>query len=153
MLRIENLIEIRRRLQESYQGRTVLSPTEISVDSAEADFMGRVHSVIEEHLSDSNFNVDWLASEVGLSTRQLQRRVRSASDLSAAGVIRMLRLGRAAQLIEGGAGTISEIAYAVGYNDPGHLSQLFRQTFGMPPSEYRAGGDGPEVGNTERPSK
>ena len=70
--------------------------------------------------------------------RQLQRRLRAATRLSAAAFIRMLRLERAAQLLEQHAGTIAEIGYAVGFRDANYFSRIFRQVYGVPPSEYAA---------------
>jgi signal transduction histidine kinase/DNA-binding NarL/FixJ family response regulator len=129
--RLENLIEGRRMLV-----RPTLGPTEIEVESSERAFLERVREVVEDHLADSNFGVDWLADEVALSARQLQRRLRASTRLSAAGFIRMLRLGRAAQLLAGGATNVSETAYAVGFRDVDHFTRIFRQTYGVLPSEY-----------------
>lgn len=136
MIRVENLIEIRRILRERFSGEFVLKPANIAVKSAEVEFLERLQEVIEEHIGDTSFGVEWLASEVGISPRQLQRRLRASLRLSAAGYIRTLRLERAAQLLDARAGTVSEISYKVGFLDANYFSRLFRQTFGMPPSEY-----------------
>ncbi|HKL20044.1 MAG TPA: helix-turn-helix transcriptional regulator, partial [Halalkalibaculum sp.] len=80
--------------------------------------------------------VDWLADEVNLSTRQLQRKLRAITDLSAGGYIRMMRLERASQLIAQDWGNVSEIAYKVGFQDAKYFSKLFKQTFGSTPTEY-----------------
>lgn len=136
MVRVENLIEIRRVLKERFSGEYVLKPTEISVKSAEAEFLERLQVVVEDHIGDTNFGVDWLASEVGMSTRQLQRRIQASLGLSAAGFIRTLRLERAAQLLQAKSGTVSEIVYQVGFTDANHFSRLFKQTFGITPSLY-----------------
>ena len=139
MVRVENLIEVRRVLKEHYGGGYALEPSEIDVLSADAEYLKRLQDVVEEHIGDSNFGVDWLASEVGISTRQLQRRVRSYLGISAAGFIRTLRLKRSIQLLEGNAGTVAEIAYQVGFTDPNYFSRLFKQTFGSTPTEYVKG--------------
>jgi len=136
MIRVENLIEIRRILRERFSGEYILKPTDVAVKSAEAEFLERLQNVVEERIGDTNFGVEWLASEVGISPRQLQRRLRASLGLSAAGYIRILRLERAAQLLDARNGTVSEIAYKVGFLDANYFSRLFRQTFGMPPSEY-----------------
>ena len=136
LLRVENLIEIRRRLHAHFSGRVVVGASQVVVSSTEAAFLEQVRDVIEAHLGDTHFGVERLADEVGLSTRQLLRRVKETAGLTPNGYIRMLRLERAAQLLEQRAGSVSEIAYQVGFNQPEYFSKLFRQVFGIPPSEY-----------------
>ncbi|MDX1671820.1 MAG: ATP-binding protein [Balneolaceae bacterium] len=138
MTRAENLIELRQTLREKYSGEVRLKGKKVEVTSEDARFLEKVQSVIEEHLEDSNFGVDWLADEIHLSPRQLQRKIRSITDLSAAGYIRMIRLERARQLLTQNWGNVSEIAYKVGYQDSKYFSRLFRQTFGQSPTDYAA---------------
>jgi transcriptional regulator GlxA family with amidase domain len=82
--------------------------------------------------------VDALAGAVGLSPRQLHRRVKELTGLTPGGYIRMMRLQRAEQLLRQQAGQVAEVAYAVGFNDAKYFSRLFRQTYGRAPSEYAA---------------
>jgi AraC-like DNA-binding protein len=110
--------------------------SEISVDSVDKVFLDEVKKVIEEHIGDSNFGVEWLAHEVAISPRQLQRRLKSAIGLSAGNLIRVMRLQRSAQLIQQNAGNISEVAYKIGFNDPNYFSKIFRRRYGMNPSAY-----------------
>ncbi|NBC16315.1 MAG: helix-turn-helix domain-containing protein, partial [Bacteroidetes bacterium] len=106
--------------------------------SAEAAWLERVQEVVEAHLEDTGFSVRQLADEVGLSTRQLQRKLKAITSLSPSGFIRMMRLERAAQLLGQQAGTVAEIAYAVGFKDADYFSKQFREAFGQPPSAYAA---------------
>ena len=110
--------------------------SEISVPSAEQLFLDEVKEVIEKHMGDSNFGVEWLAHEVAISPRQLQRRLNSSIGLSAGNLIRVMRLQRSAQLLEQNAGNINEIAYAVGFNDASYFSRLFKKMHGVNPSEF-----------------
>jgi len=110
--------------------------SEIVVPSTEQVFLERVKEVIEQHIGDSNFGVEWLAHDVALSPRQLQRRLRASIGLSAGGLIRVMRLQRAAQLLERRAGNVSEIAYKVGFQDPIYFSRIFRHMFDVSPSKY-----------------
>jgi AraC-like DNA-binding protein len=113
--------------------------SEISVPSAEEVFLQQVKDVIEKHMGDSNFGVEWLAHEVAISPRQLQRRLKATTELSAGSLIRVMRLQRSAQLIEQNAGNINEIAYTVGFNDPSYFSRIFKKMYGVNPSEYGKG--------------
>jgi len=136
LARVENLIELRRLLREKFSEQVRLKGSKAEVKSADARFLQRVQSVIEEQMENNNFGVDWLAGEVNLSTRQLQRKMRSITGLSAGGYIRMMRLERASQLLNQKWGNISEISYKVGFQDAKYFSRLFKQTFGVNPSEY-----------------
>jgi signal transduction histidine kinase/DNA-binding response OmpR family regulator len=136
MVRAENLIELRRMLRSRFSTEVHVKGTEIKVDSEEARFLEQVQQVIESHLEHSNFGVEWLAEQVHLSPRQLQRKISTITNLSAGGYIRMLRLERARQLLEQEWGNISEISYKVGFQDTKYFSKLFKQTFGVNPSEF-----------------
>lgn len=148
LARCENLVEVRRRLRARFSGEVVVRPTDVVVPVEEADWLEEVKAVCEAHLADAGFGVDWLASEVGLSARQLRRRLKAASGLTPGAFLRTMRLERAAQLLDGGGGSIGEVASAVGYTDAESFSRAFRQGFGLPPSAY-AEAAGEDVG---RPS-
>ena len=136
LARVENLIEIRRLLRQRFSREVVLQPSRVSVTSVDADFLEQVNQIIETYLENSNFGVDWLATEVGVSPRQLQRKMKKLTDLSPGGYIKMMRMERSAQLLEQRAGTVAEVAYRVGFNDPGYFAKEFRKLFGVSPSEY-----------------
>lgn len=138
MVRAENLIELRRTLRNKFSQQVHLKGEKADVSSEDARFLQQVQSAIEEHMSNTNFGVDWLADEVNLSARQLQRKIRAITDLSAGGYIRMLRLERAEQLLSQEWGNVSEIAYEVGFQDARYFSRLFKQTFGKTPTNYIA---------------
>jgi len=136
MVRVENLIELRNMLREKYSQQVRLKGKEVEVSSDDARFLKKVQAAIEKHIANSNFGVDWLADEVNLSSRQLQRKIRSITNLSAGGYIRLLRLERASQLLAQEWGNVSEVAYEVGFQDARYFSKLFKQTFGTTPTEY-----------------
>ncbi len=138
LARVENLIEIRRHLRQRFSEEVVLQPSAITVASADAEFLERVRAVVESQMEHSNFGVEWLADEVGVSPRHLQRKLRALTRLSAKGFINMMRLQPAAQLLDQQAGTIAEAAYAVGFQDASYFSKLFKQTFGVTPSVFGA---------------
>ncbi|NGP77104.1 response regulator [Balneolaceae bacterium YR4-1] len=136
MIRIENLIEIRRFLRNKYRKEIRLKGSEIEVTSEDARFLEGVQEVVENHMHHSNFGVDWLASEVNLSARQLQRKIKATTNLSAGGYIRMLRLERARQLLSQEWGNISEISDKVGFQNRKYFSRLFKQTFDETPTDF-----------------
>lgn len=136
LVRVENLIELRQQLRQRFEQKVAIGPSEIEATSEDAAFIRDVQNIVEAHLADANFSVEWLAQEVGLSPRHLRRKLKDLTDLTPTGYISMMRLERAAQLLEQDAGRVSEIAYQVGFTSPDYFSRVFRQAFGLAPSQY-----------------
>lgn len=137
LVRMENLIEVRRRLRERFSGEVVVRPTDVVVEAAEAAWLDEVRALVEAHLGDASYGVDRLADEVGLSPRQLQRRLKAASGLTPGGFLRTMRLERAADLLDAGSLGVADVARSVGYTEPEAFRRAFRQGFGMPPSAWQ----------------
>lgn len=108
-------------------------PRQESVDEA---FSDRVREAIEAGMGAREFNVEMLAKELGMDRSHLYRRVRLISGQSPSKLIREQRLARAARLLRGQSGTVSEIAYRVGFKSLAHFSSAFRKRYRMPPSHY-----------------
>ena len=137
-VRVKNLIEQRQRLRERFLREFMLESGEVEVISADNRFLHRALRVVEAHLNDPEFTVEEFTREVGLSAMQLHRKLKALTGQSASGFIRMVRLKRAARLIEKGFGNITEIAYEVGFNNPSYFAARFREVFGISPKAYAA---------------
>jgi len=136
LLRIQNLILSRKKMREKYNQKIEIRPEDLSAQSMEESFLLLVVETIKNHLVDENFTVDKLAREVGMSRSQLHRKLVALTDQSATEFIRSYRLNLAKEMIEKQAGTISEIAYKVGFNSLSYFSKTFREKFGVNPSEF-----------------
>ena len=106
--------------------------------SADERFLRRCREVVEEHLDDEDFSVDVFAREVGLSRAQLHRKLKALVDVAPRDFLRGQRLLRAAHLLRGRYGNVTEVAYAVGFKSLSHFARSFREQFGVSPSEYPA---------------
>ena len=95
-----------------------------------------MRSKVEAGLADDTLSVDMLAEAIGISRSQLHRRLKSLIGKAPSDVIREMRLERAAQLLAARAGTVSEVAYAVGFRSVAHFSTAFLQQYGCRPSAY-----------------
>jgi len=136
LVRVKNLIEQRGKLREKFQRELVVQPLNINVQSIDEKFLVKAFGVIEANLSDPDFDTTALAHEVAMSRMQLHRKLRALTNLSSGELIRSFRMKRAASLLQQKSGNISEVAYEVGYNNPAHFAQVFREHFGVSPSEY-----------------
>lgn len=138
IMRINNEIKSRSEMRKRYSREVVIKPSDITVTSADEVFLNKARNLVEENIEDADFGVKELASEVGLSPRQLQRRLRETVDQSPVEFIRSLRLQRAAQLLEGRYGNVSEVAYSVSFTSRSYFAKCFREQFGSSPSEYKS---------------
>jgi len=92
--------------------------------------------VFENHVAESDFNTEDFAREIGMSRSNLHRKLQALTNQPTHEFLRSLRLKRAAQLLKKSAAPVSEVAYAVGFNNLSHFTKIFRQQFGQTPSEY-----------------
>ena len=102
----------------------------------EASLPETVEAVVETRLGDPTFTVGELAEAVGLSRRQLTRRMKEALGTTPAAYVRACRLDRAKELLAAGPDTITAVAAAVGFASPSAFSKAFRQATGCAPSTY-----------------
>jgi len=123
----------------------IVKPADITITPEDEVFLDRVMESVNQHLADTGYSADWLADEIGLSRRQLDRRVQEVSGKTPADLIREMRLERASQLLRAHVGTVSEIAYSVGFKSPAHFSRVFRQAYGVSPSEVVDGESEPDM--------
>lgn len=138
LARIANIVALRRRLVERFAGgRLTMHPTPVDVEPADQKFIDQVRIAIETNLGDEDFSVERLGSEVGQSRGNLHRRLRELIGESPSDLIRRMRLERAAQMLESGAGSVAEVAYAVGFKSVAHFSNAFNELHGVRPSAWR----------------
>jgi AraC-like DNA-binding protein len=124
-----------------------LIPEEISITSVDEKLMKKTIDFINDHISDSDLTVEKVAGEVGLSRVHFYRKIKALTNLSAVEFIRLIRLERAAQLLNTCKLNVSEVRYAVGIQDPEYFRKTFKEHFGQAPSDYAKRNDpssGPE---------
>jgi two-component system, sensor histidine kinase ChiS len=137
LIRATNLMENRRLMREKFSTNTIIKPGEISVTSRDRAFMEKLMGIMEKNMDNEKFSVEDLASEAGMSQSQLHRKLKALINQTANHFIRSVRMHRAMELLEKDAGNIAEIAYMVGYDDPGYFTKSFKAFFGILPSEIR----------------
>lgn len=135
---IDNLVDNVRRLKGKFSGALEQEDKieNIEVKGNNAMLMDKVMKCINENISDPDFNVEKLVESVGMSRAQLHRKLKEITGVSTGDFIRNLRLEQAAHLIMKGEINISQVAYAVGFNNQTHFSTVFKKHYGVAPSEY-----------------
>ena len=136
LLRIKNLIDQRKKLREKFSREITLEPKDIAVTSTDEKFLIRVLEIVEKNVGNEKFSAEDFAESVGMSKTHLNRKLNALTDASANEFIRTIRLKKAARLLSGRSGNISEIAYEVGFSNPSYFAESFKKLFGYSPSEY-----------------
>ena len=136
--KVKQLLKERSKLRERYSQELVLKPKDIVLNSADEKFLQRLQYIIDNKLENPDFSSDEFASEVGMSRMQLHRKLKSLTGLSATEFIRNERLKIATTLLAKGNLTVSEVAYAVGFNDVSYFSKCFREQYSITPSDFIA---------------
>ncbi len=137
--RVANLVASRQHLRERFsRGHLAVHASEAAVTSEDEVFLERLREAVEAEMGDEEFKVDRLAGLAGMSRGHLHRRLRDLIGETPTDLIRRIRLERAMQLLSGGAGTVSEVAYGVGFKSVSHFSKCFRDQAGLTPTQYIA---------------
>ena len=134
--RIQSLLKQRKRLREKYSREVNLRPQDVTVNDTDAVFLERCLREVEDNLSDSEYSVEQMQREIGMSRMQLHRKLKAMTNQSATEFIRNIRLQRAAQLLQQKDVQVAEVAYDVGFNHLSYFAKCFKEKFGVAPSDY-----------------
>lgn len=139
-LTVDNLIDNVRRLKGKFSGALKQDDKveKIEVKGYDEELMERIMKVVNENLSDSDFNVEKMCDEVGVSRTQLHRKLKEMTGVPTSEFLRNIRLNEAARLIRERKINITQVSYMVGFANNSHFSTAFKKYFGMSPSEYAA---------------
>ena len=139
-IQIDNLIDNVRRLRGKFSGAAQQEERveNIEVKGNNDALMERIMRSVNAHMKETDFNVDALADDVGISRAQLHRKMKEITGISSGKFLRNLRMEQAARLLREGRVNVTQVADSVGYNDQAHFSTAFKNHFGMSPSEYVA---------------
>ena len=135
--RIENLMRSRVMLRSVFAGDKQETEEEEQLNETDKTFVGRLRTAIQENLGDSDFSVERLGEEIGLSRVQLYRKVKALTGQTPVELLRKARLTKARQLLEKTEKSVSEIAYEVGFTSPSYFNKCFKDEFDINPSSLR----------------
>ena len=140
LARIENLLKQRKLLKHLYQGSKEAEQeiAESHLEDRDKQFLKQLHSIIQKNLSDSEFGVEDIGKQIGLSRVQLYRKVKAMTGSSVVDLLRKARLAKAKRLLESRSMSVSEVAYDVGFSAPSYFTKCFKDEYGMLPGEIGA---------------
>ena len=133
--RIDNLIQSRKKLSKLFSNSDENDVFEKLSNETDKTFAAQLRKIIQDNLSDNEFNVERIGDEIGLSRVQLYRKVKALTGYSPVEMLRKARLTRARHLLRTTEKTVSEVAYAVGFSTPSYFSKCYKDEFGESPKK------------------
>ena len=140
LARVDNLLRSRTMLRSLFSGDKKEEAAEEQLGSRDQTFINRLRDSIRQNMGDSDFTVERLGEELGLSRVQLYRKVKALTGQTPVDLLKKARLERARLLVEKTDKSISEIAYEVGFTAPSYFNKCFKDEFGVSPGVLRERG-------------
>lgn len=137
LLRVENLISIRRKIRQSFNKKTVFANINTDLPSADEKFISKVFDYIKNNIDNPELRIDSFSKTLGMSRVQFYRKIKSITGKTPSTLILEIRMNAASELIKKTDLNINEIAYQVGFNDSSYFGKCFKIYFGTTPSEYK----------------
>ncbi len=135
--RINNLVSNKESKQQEFKSNVEINISSLEYPSADEQFLNNAVKLIEEYLSETEFDINTFAEHLHMSKSSLYRKIKSMTGLSPIEFIRNIRLKHACNMLKNKSLSIAEIAYSVGFSDPKYFTSCFKTEFGMTPSEYQ----------------
>ena len=137
LARIENLLKQRKLLKHLFHGSQEAEQeiADSHLEDRDKQFLKQLHAIIQKNLSDSEFSVEDIGKQIGLSRVQLYRKVKAMTGSSVVDLLRKARLAKAKRLLESRSMSVSEVAYDVGFSAPSYFTKCFKDEYGMLPGD------------------
>ena len=134
--KIKNILSQQEHMRKTYQKQVEAKPTEMHVDSPDEVFIKKVLVLIDNNISNPNFSVEELSCDMCMSRYTLYKKILQMTGKTPNELVRQMRLKRAAQLLETGHLTISQICHKVGFKSQKYFVRTFKAEFNTIPSRY-----------------
>ncbi|MCL4115871.1 UNVERIFIED_CONTAM: hypothetical protein GTU68_035717 [Idotea baltica] len=135
LVQINRLIKNRVNLKSLFSRGHGPDTRELKMPRIDEDFVRRVLDILEDHHSQSDFDVTALQKLLGMSKTPLHRKMKALTELAPGEFIRQFRIKRAAQILREGQ-SVAQTAYSVGFNNLSYFAKCFRQVHGMSPKAF-----------------
>jgi AraC-like DNA-binding protein len=135
--RINNFLANKKDKQEEFKTNVEINISTLEYPSIDEQFLNNAIKIIEEHLSEPEFDVNTFAEHLNMSKSSLYRKIKTMTGLSPIEFIRNIRLKHACQMLKDRSISISEVAYSVGFSDPKYFTSCFKLEFNVTPSDFQ----------------
>ena len=139
-LRIKKFLDWKAKCHKALDSGENVESQKVTICSMDEQFLTKVHKLMEENLSNSNYSIDNFCADLQVSRANLFRKFNAIIGKSPVDYLRIYRLRKARQMLQKGC-SISEIAYRTGFAHPKYFSKYFKEQYGITPSQYIRGID------------
>ena len=136
-LKVKNMLEGVNRLKNKFSNNNTLSPSEITVSSVDEQLLKKAFEIIENNISNEQFDIPFFCEELGVSRTMLFTKIKAWTNFTPNDFIQEIRMKRAIQLLEQNKINISQVSYKVGFKNPKYFSKCFQKKYGETPSQYQ----------------
>jgi DNA-binding response OmpR family regulator len=135
MLYINNFLKARKKIQGQFKKVDEEKVSKVNISEVDRLFMLNLKKIISDEMNDSDFSVATLSEKIAMSESNLFRKIKALTNLNTRKFILLERLLKADELLRSKSGSISEIAYQVGFKNTSHFASSFKKEFGKSPSQ------------------
>lgn len=136
---VSNLLKNRELLNKAYKEKPLINIASLSTSPADDIFLKKLTDCIDTNITNDMLGVELLASELGMSTSGLYRKVKGISGVPPVEFIKIARLKKAVSLMQEGETRMNEIAFQSGFSSPSYFSTSFLKQYGKTPTDFMAG--------------
>ena len=134
--KVINLIRTRYYLQLKFKRVLNFEPKEVTLTSADEQFLEQAMQTVEIHMNNPSFGVEQFAYEMAVSRSLLFNKLKALTGMTPNNFVKSIRLKRAAHLLKQQKINVAEVAGEVGFRDPKYFSKCFQKQFKQTPSEF-----------------
>ncbi len=134
--KIKNIIKTRNNFKTYLIDQNLTIEVKKHYNSFDQKLISKVTTIINDKMQNSDFTVEELATEVGLSRMQLHRKLKSLVGQSTTKFINSIKINFARKMIDEGCDRVQEVMDAVGFNSYSHFNTVFKEIIGKSPSNY-----------------
>ena len=135
-LRIRNILNLRKKYKKMFSSSSNVAELHVKEESRDKTFITNAVNLMKEHYADAEYNLERFVRDMGYSKTLVNKKMQDLTGQPIGQFMKNYRLNVAQRIIQESAGDInvSEVAYAVGFNDPKYFTKCFKEFFGYLPS-------------------
>lgn len=135
-MQISNIIQTRKSIASKYNSEILDECSDDEMMPLDKNFLDKAIVIVTDNIDNTNFCVESLSAELGMSRSQLFRKFKALTNSTPSQFIKIARLKKAADLLSGKVHNVNEVAFLVGFADSSHFIASFKKYYGLTPKQF-----------------